>query len=89
MVLRRIQGKADICQINCSIHSRLRLFPYSEVIHRSITFKLTKGYKKVKEKLVTIQFDVFVLSFNKFVLLSETVSAINRVGACYFLHASS
>ena len=89
MVLRRIHGKVDIYQINYGIHSKLRLFPYSEVIHGSTTFKLTKGYKKVKEKLVTIQFDVFVLSFNKFVLLTETISAINGVGACYFLHASS
>ena len=89
MVLRRKDGKADICQLNYSIHSKLRLFPYSEVIHGSTKFKPTKGYKKVKEKLVTIQFVVFVLSFNKFVLLSETISAINRVGAFYFLHASS
>ena len=89
MVLRRKDGKADICQLNYSIHSKLRFFPYSEVIHGSTKFKPTKGYKKVKEKLVTIQFDVFVLSFNKFVLLSETISAINRVGAFYFLHASS
>ena len=89
MVLRGIQGKADICQIDYSIHSKLRIFPYPEVIHGSTTFKLTKGLKKVKEKWSTIQFDVFVLSFIFLVLMSQTISAINRSGACYFLHVSS
>ena len=42
VVLRGIHGKVDICQNDYSIHSKLRIFPYSEVIHGSTTFKLTK-----------------------------------------------
>ena len=58
VVLRGIHGKVDICQTYYSIHSKQRLFPYSNVIHGSTTFKLTKGLKK----------NVFVLSFIFFVL---------------------
>ena len=42
VVLRGIHGEVDICQIDYSVHSKLRTFPYSEVIHGSTTFKLTK-----------------------------------------------
>ena len=42
MVLRGMHGNIDICQTDYSIHSKLRIFPYSEVIHGSITFRLTK-----------------------------------------------
>ena len=38
---------------------------------------------KVKEKLSTIQFDIF------FIPMSQTVSILNRSGTCYFLHASN
>ena len=43
VVLRGIHGKVDICQTDYSIHSKQRIFPYSNVIHGSTTFKLTKG----------------------------------------------
>ena len=43
MVLRGIHGKVDICQTDYSIHSKQRIFPYSNVIHGSATLKLTKG----------------------------------------------
>ena len=43
VVLRWIYGKVDICQTDYSVHSKLRIFRYSEVMHRSATFKLTKG----------------------------------------------
>ena len=41
MVLRGTHGKADIWQTDYSIHSKLRIFPYSEVIHGNTTFTLT------------------------------------------------
>ena len=37
------QGKAGICQTDCSIHSELKIFRYSDIIHGSTTFRLTKG----------------------------------------------
>ena len=43
VVLRGVQGKVDICQIDYSIHPKIGIFPYSEVIHESKTVKLTKG----------------------------------------------
>ena len=42
MVLRGIHEKVDICQTDYTVYSKLRIFLYSEVIYRSITFKLTK-----------------------------------------------
>ena len=42
-VLRGIHRKVDIYQTDFSIHSKLRIFPYSEVKHENTTFKLTKG----------------------------------------------
>ena len=41
MVIRRTH-KVDICQIDYSIQSKLRIFPYSIAIHGSTTFNLTK-----------------------------------------------
>ena len=41
--LRGIYRKADICQTDYSIHSKQRMFPHSNVIHGSTTFKLTKS----------------------------------------------
>ena len=35
MVLRKIHGNVDICQIDDSIQSKLEFSPYSEVIHGS------------------------------------------------------
>ena len=43
VVVRGIYGKVDIYQTVYSIHSKLKLFPYSKVIHGSTIFKLTKG----------------------------------------------
>ena len=42
-ILRAIPGKVDICQTDYNIHSKLRIFPCSEVIHESATFKQMKG----------------------------------------------
>ena len=42
MVLTEIHGNTDICQTDYSIHSKLEFPFYSEVIHGSTTFKLTK-----------------------------------------------
>ena len=39
--------------------------------------------------MVTIQFDVFYFSFIFFIILSQTISVINRSGMCYFLHVSN
>ena len=43
----------------------------------------------IKEKWSTIKFDVFVLSFIFFVTMSQTISFINRSGACNLLHTSN
>ena len=59
---------------------------YSEVIHGSTTFKLIK---RLKKKKITVQFDVFKFSFTFFIAMVQTVSDINKSGACYFLHASN
>ena len=48
MVLRGIHRKVDICQTDPCIHSELRILPYSEVIHGSTTFKLTKDLQRLK-----------------------------------------
>ena len=53
MVLRGIHRKVDICQTGYITHSKLRIFPYSEVIHGSTTFRLNKLNERltiVKEK---------------------------------------
>ena len=38
-----VYGKVDVRHTDYSIHSKLRIFPYSKVIHESTTFKLTKN----------------------------------------------
>ena len=43
VVLRKIHRKVDIYQTDHSIHSKLRIFPCSDVMHGSTAFKLTKG----------------------------------------------
>ena len=43
MVLRGVHGKVDIYHTDYSNHSKQRIFPYSNVILGSTTFKLTKG----------------------------------------------
>ena len=43
VVLSGIHKMVDICQTDDSIHSKLRIFPYSEVIHGNTIFKLTEG----------------------------------------------
>ena len=85
VVLRGIHRKVDICQTYYSIHSKLRIFPCSEVIHGSTTFKPTKGSQRLKknEQLLNLMF----LFLQFFVPLSQTISAINLSGTCYFLHA--
>ena len=67
VVLRGIHGKVDICQTDYSIHSKLRIFAYSEVIHGKPTFKLTKGLQSLKknDQLLNLMF-LFVLSFSSF-----------------------
>ena len=43
IVVRGIHKMVNIYQTDYSIHSKQRIFRYSEVIHESSTFKLTKG----------------------------------------------
>ena len=43
VVLGGMHRNVDICQTDYSIHLKLSILPYSEVIHRGITLKLTKG----------------------------------------------
>ena len=74
---RMLHGKVDISQTDCSIHSKLIIF--------SLFWSHTWKYNiQVNEGLI----DVFVISFI-FISMSQKVSAINKSGACYFLHASN
>ena len=43
VVLRKIDRNVNIYQTDYSIPSKLEFSPYSEVIHKSTTFKLMKG----------------------------------------------
>ena len=67
VVLRGIHRKVDICQTNYSILSKLRICPYSEVIHGSTTFKLTKSLKRLNktDQLLNLMF-LFTISFPSF-----------------------
>ena len=68
----------DLCQTDFSIYSKLTVSPlFLEVIHRSTTFKLIKGYQRLK-KNDTIQFDVSDLPFISFIPMSQTISVIKR-----------
>ena len=49
VVLREIHRNVDICQNNHSIHSKLRIFPYSEVIHGSTIYGGHKSLQKLFE----------------------------------------
>ena len=42
VALTGIHETVDICQTDYSILSKLRIFPYCEVMHGGTTFKLTK-----------------------------------------------
>ena len=57
-----------IYQTDYSILSNLRIFPYSEFMHGSTTFK--ESLKKIS----TIKFDVFIFSFIFFIRMSQTTS---------------
>ena len=62
VVLRGIHRKVDICQTDYSIHSKQRIFPYSNVIHGSTTFKLTEGQQVLKNnQLLNLMFLFFLL----------------------------
>ena len=89
VVLRWIHGKVDICQTDYSIHSKLNIFPYSEVIHAGTTFRLTKGLQKLKknDQLLNLLF-LFFLSFFS-APMSQAISVINGSDAWCFLHASN
>ena len=44
-----LQGyTCHICQMYYSIYSKLRIFPYTEVINRSTRFKVTKRQQRLK-----------------------------------------
>ena len=49
VVIGGIHGKVDICKNDYSIHAKLRIFPYSEVIHGSTTYKLMKSKHWLKK----------------------------------------
>ena len=86
VVLREIHGKVDICQTDYSIHSKKRIFPYSNGSVYNI--QVNERLKRVKEKQSTTKLGVFVLSFIFFVPMYQIKSFINRSGTCYFLHTS-
>ena len=69
MMLRGIHDKVDsISQTDYSIYSKLIIFPYSEVIYGSTTFKLTKGLQSLEknDQLFNLMFCSFFhfLCFN-------------------------
>ena len=49
MVDLGIHRKVDSCQPDYSIHSKLRIFLYSEALPGSMTFKLLKGQQGLKK----------------------------------------
>ena len=62
VILGGIRRKVDICQTDYSIHSKQRIFPYSNVIHGSTTFKLTEGQQVLKNnQLLNLMFLFFLL----------------------------
>ena len=68
VVIRVIHRKVDICQTYYSNHSKLRIFPYSEVIHEitvGTTFKLAEGQEKLKknDQLLNLMFVLYVIFF--------------------------
>ena len=87
--LGRIKSKVDICQTDYSIHFKLRIF----LLFWSHTWKCniqaSKKLTKVKEKWSSIKFDVFILSFILFILMSQNLSAIHINRVCYFLLLAS
>ena len=69
VVLRGVHGKVHIYQIDYSIHSKLKIFPYSKAIHGTLTFKLTKGLQRLKknDQILNLMFlFLFFLSFSLF-----------------------
>ena len=66
----------------------LAFSPYSNS-QRKCNIQAKGSLTKIKEKLSTIQFDVFDLSIIFSVPMSQEVSVINKSGACYFLHTSN
>ena len=89
VVLGGTHGKVDIRQTDYSIHSKLRIFLYSEVIHGSKTnIQANDGLTKVKvnDQLLNLMICSF-FHFGRSNVPDNNV--INRSGACYFLHASN
>ena len=100
VVVRGIYGKVDIYQTVYSIHSKLKIFPYSKVIHGSTIFKLTKGQQKLKNKLnfiilLNVMFLFFHLLLSNIpdnnchkqkwrVLFLTRIKLVARVLACAF-----
>ena len=79
VILRRIQGKADICQTDYSIHSKLRILSYSG---GKYNIQANERLTKIKEIWCFCFFIFFVPMF-------QTIGLINTSGGCYFLHASN
>ena len=69
----------------------LKFLPYSEDIpYMKVQYSSERKYNKdLKKKRSIIQFDAFDLCFILFIPMSQTVSVIDKTGACYFLHASN
>ena len=61
VVLREIPGSTDIYQTGYIQHS-LQIFPYSEVMYRSTTFKLIKDKQRLKQD--NHQFNLMFLFFH-------------------------
>ena len=68
-----------MCQTDYSIHSKLRILPYTE---GKYNIQANEKFTKVKE-IWCFCFFIF------FVSMSQTTCVINRSGARYFLHVSN
>ena len=90
VVLRGIYGKVDICQTDYSINSKQRIVPYSNVIHVSTTFELTKGEQGLKKnnQLLNLMF-LFFLLFYSFQCTKQKVSKTEVVRAIFYMHQTS
>ena len=88
MVQRGIHGGTfDICQIDYGIHSKLSISASYFESYKKCNIQANRSLTNIKEKLSTVRFDVFDLSINVSVLMSQLKSVMNKIGSCYFLLA--
>ena len=85
---RNTHGNVDICQIDYSILSKLRIFSIFWSHKWKYSIQVSKRLTNVTGKWSTIQFEVFVLYFIFLIPMYQKICVMNRSHTCYFLHIS-